>query len=214
MYKFKLKELNFSRCRNWLLDGARRQTEDPVYSFIATWISFNHFYTTYAYSNLDKFRSWSNEKSDGNLMDKAQWNYLIDSKEFVQFFKEFEDRQKILFEIKVGLPIKNILFEKNIPEGYSGECKLSDLGISPLIQAIYQIRNNLFHGIKDPFQDKRDRRLSQIGCKFMLPLVCDLLIVTEGEVLDALDDIQHEEIGSIRKIAGYKVKNESEWSGK
>ena len=109
MSKFKLKALNFSRCRRWIIDAENRRTDDPVYAFIAAWISFNHYYSTYASSNFQKFTAWSRNNFSGSTGDKAQWNYLISSSEFAQFFIEFKKHQSSLFEIKINLPVKNML---------------------------------------------------------------------------------------------------------
>ena len=73
--------------------------------------------------------------------------------------------------------------------------------MSQVFEIIYQIRNNLFHGNKDPFRNTRDKNLSQFGSKFMLSFKSVLLSYTYGEELDAFDNQQQEEIDIVAKIA-------------
>ena len=197
MSNFTLKDLNFSRSRRWIINAKDKQGSDPAYSFIAAWISFNHFYGTFASSNRAGFLAWSKNNSG----DKAQLTYLITRKEFADFFSMFKAEQKELFEIEVNLPVINLLNGQGIPDGIKGKYKLADLQVEQIFQVIYQIRNNLFHGNKDPFANERDKVLSQFGSHFMLLLLSTLLTHTYGEVLDAFDDEQQKEINDVANIA-------------
>ena len=67
----------------------------------------------------------------------------------------------------------------------------------------------MFHGEKEPFKNKRDRRLSKFGCRLMIPLVSEMLIETSGEVLDAFGDQQDEDIKMIYQIAGRRRPSSS-----
>lgn len=193
-----LKDLNFSRCRRWILDARDKQESDPVYAFIALWIGFNYYYGTFASSNRTDFHKYSKGKKG----DKVQWNYLIARKEFAKFFAAFRAAQKELFEIEINLPIMDLLFNRSIPENVKrGKYKLRDLQTEQIFQIIYQIRNNLFHGNKDPFVNERDKRLSKFGSQFMLLFLSTLLTNTGGEVLDLDDDKQQKEIKDIADIA-------------
>ena len=88
-----------------------------------------------------------------------------------------------------------------MPDGMEGEYKLADLDTEQIFQIIYQIRNNLFHGNKDPFTDRRDKSLSQFGSQVMLFFLSALLARTFGEVLDAFDNEQQQEINDVTNIA-------------
>jgi hypothetical protein len=201
MSNFTLKELDFSRSRRWIIDANSKQDVDSVYSFIASWISFNHFYGTYASSNRADFLEWAKNNMKGSSGDKAQLLYLISRKEFVDFIDNFKTEQKELFEIKVRLPIINLLNEQGVPDGIQGEYKLVDLQIEQIFLIIYQVRNNLFHGNKNPFANERDKTLSQFGSQFMLIFLSALLTHTYGEVLDVFDDEQQQEINDVANIA-------------
>lgn len=201
MSTFTLKDLNFARTRRWIIDAKSKQDTDPVYSFIATWIGFNHFYGTFASTNSKDFQDWSKRNMSGSPGDKAQLIYLVQSKEFIEFFKVFKSEQQKLFTIEIRLPVINLLSEQGVPDGIAGKYKLSDLQADQIFQVVYQIRNNLFHGDKDPFRDERDRDLSEFGSEFMLLLTSSLLSRTYGEVLDAFDNQQQAEIETVAKIA-------------
>lgn len=201
MSGFTLKELNFSRSRRWIIDAKSKQGVDPVYSFIALWISFNHFYGTYASSNRTDFLEWTKNNMGGNTGDKAQLLYLIARQEFVDFFAVFKTEQKDLFEIEIELPVINLLNEQGVPDNTKGKYRLEDLQIKQIFLIIYQIRNNLFHGNKDPFTNERDKRLSLFGSRFMLLFLSALLSHTYGEVLDAFDDEHQQEINDVANIA-------------
>ena len=201
MSNFTLKELNFSRSRHWILDAKSRQSADPVYSFIASWISFNHFYGTYASSNRADFLDWTKKNMKGSSGDKAQLLYIIAKKEFVDSFGVFKTEQKKLFEIEVELPVINLLDGQGVPDVIEGKYKLADLQTKQIFLIVYQIRNNLFHGNKDPSWNTRDKRLSQVGSQFMLLFLSSLLSHTYGEVRDAYNDQQQQEINDVANIA-------------
>jgi hypothetical protein len=198
MCNFTLKELNFVRIRQWIIDTKNKQDADPVYSFIAAWIGFNHFYGTFASINSKDFSAWLNSRHPG---DRAQLMYLIQTKEFVEFFDAFKSEQQELFSIEIKLPIINPLNERGVPDGVKGKYKLYDLPINQIFEVVYQIRNNLFHGDKDPFRDERDKELSCFGSEFMLLFISSLLSRTYGEELDAFDNQQQEEIEIVKRIA-------------
>ncbi len=197
MSNFTLKELNFARIRQWIIDAKAKQDTDSVYSFIAAWIGFNHFYGTFASTQKKNFLTWLNGRHSG---DRAQLMYLIQTKEFVEFFDVFKSKHQKLFSIEITLPVINPLKEQGVPDNLKGNYKLSDLPINQIFEVIYQIRNNLFHGDKDPFRDERDKELSQFGSEFMLLLTSNLLLRTYGEEEDAFDKQQQEEIEIVKKI--------------
>lgn len=202
-----LKDLNFSRSRHWLLDAKDKQNIDPVYSFIASWISFNHYYGAFAASNPADFLTWSTSNMRGSSGDRAQLMYLINKKEFSDFFNTFKLKQKELFDTKIDLPIINLLNKHGVPADINGEFKLTDLQVEQIFQAIYQIRNNLFHGGKDLFTNERDMALSTFGSKFMLLFLSTLLTHTYGEELDVYDAKKMKEIDDVANIARKNLDN-------
>jgi len=204
MSNFTLKELNFSRIRQWLFDAKNKQDIDPVYSFIATWISFNHFYATFSSTNRKGFSEWLNRPRSG---DRAQLMYLIQTKEFVEFFNTFKSEQPILFSVEIKLPVIDLLNKKDIPDGVKGKYILNNLPINQIFEVIYQIRNNLFHGNKDPFRDIRDKELSQFGSEFMLLFISNLLLRTYGEEEDIFDKQHQEDIEIVKRIANRGIKD-------
>jgi hypothetical protein len=200
MSDFALKELSFARSRRWLIDAQDRRTSDPVYSFIATWISFNHFYGTYAASNAKEFEVWSKKNASGSPGDKAQWRFLVQTKEFTKLFDAFKASSPNPFDLQIQLPVIDVLTGKAAPEGLKGAYKCADLRTEQIFEVIYQIRNNLFHGNKDPFSAERDKSLSTFACDFLLPFVSSLISATGGEVLNAYDDKQREDIAKVAAI--------------
>jgi hypothetical protein len=207
MSNFTLKELNFTRIRQWIIEAKNKQETDPVYSFIAIWIGFNHFYATFADTNYKDFSEWTKKNMKGSQGDKAQLKYLIQKKEFVEFFDTFKFEQPTLLNLEITLPIINFLNKQCVPDGMKGKYKLSHLHINQLFEVIYQIRNNLFHGNKDPFRNIRDKELSQFGSEFMLLFISSLLSHTYGEEEDVFDIQQQAEIELVKGIAKTSTKD-------
>ncbi len=181
MCPLKLKELDFSKTRNWIGRAENEQENDPIYSFISAWIGFNYYYSTFAKAYNMDFISWieTNRKRKG---DKSQWLFLINHEEFNKFFDNFKKRHPDVFKEKISLPIENMLNGMKVPDGLSGEFELNDLKVVQIFSTIYQIRNNLFHGDKDPDKDKRDMQLSILASKFMVSFLNELIDNTYGEV--------------------------------
>ena len=108
--------------------------------------------------------------------------FLISDKNFIEFFDNFRTSNTECFSENVKLPVINMLSGGGIPEGYEGEYPLHDLNGEQIFSVIYQIRNNLFHGDKDPDKDKRDMQLSKFANKFLVPFLIELIEKTYGEV--------------------------------
>ena len=98
------------------------------------------------------------------------------------------------------MPVFNVLTGKAVPDALTGTYKCADLRPEQICYIVYQIRNNLFHGSKDPFSSDRDELLSTLACDLMLPLVSSLVSATDGEVLNVYDKKQREEIAKVASI--------------
>lgn len=88
----------------------------------------------------------------------------------------------------MDLPVTDMLNEdKKVPKGKKGTIKLESLNEDEIFQVIYQIRNNLFHGSKNPEKNSRDKELAEAACEFMIPFLIDLIENTYGEVKNACE---------------------------
>jgi len=178
-----LKGLDFIKMRNWIKSARDKQSNDPVFSFISSWIGFNYYYSTFANEHKKEFILWINENFDGKKGDRAQWSFFVNHDCFNAFFSNFRINNKSLFEAQIHLPIINMLSRDQVPSSIKGKYKLKDLSDKQIFSVIYQIRNNLFHGNKDPEKDKRDKKLSTLAGDFMVPFLTALINNTDGEVI-------------------------------
>lgn len=181
----KLKELNCRRILSWLKMTKDKKYEDSIFSFISAWIGFNYYYSTFVTSYRKEFESWNKEYFKGYKGDKAQWVFLVSHEKFKLFFKSFRERNANVFEEEILLPIKNMIGGPSVPTGLQGKYKLKELNDKQIFSVIYQIRNNLFHGEKDPEKDERDRKLSTIASNFMISFMSALIENTDGLIRKA-----------------------------
>ncbi len=188
MAPIKLKDLEFAKMKRWVKEAKCRLKKDPIVAFISAWISFNYYYSTFTCTNRDKFRTWYEEyfkqRLKGPPGHKAKLTFLIKHKDFKQFFSDFKKRNGPIFDKSVDLPVRDMLTDKLIPENRNGAFKLENLGEEEIFKVIYQIRNNLFHGDKDPIKNRRDKELSEIAGEFMVQFLIELIDYTNGEVKD------------------------------
>lgn len=197
-----LKGLDFERSRSWLERAADFREEDPVGAFISAWISYNHYYSTFALEYARDFAAWRKAHSNGRHGDKAELLFLVHNQDFIEFLDEHKQQCLQRLSLPIELPIINMLSGSSVPENKTGACELSDLPYNDLFLVIYQIRNNLFHGSKDPTKRNRDRILCTTAAEFMVPLVASLLSSTYGEVLNAYEDAERDAARErVRKIA-------------
>lgn len=164
---------------NWLEKAKNLETIDPSSSFICTWISFNHYYSTFAQENKVSFKNWSRVHYGGKKGDKAELFYLVNHTIFNNFFSIFKKSNSGLFsKIVIELPIIDTMYNKNTPEGLTGRHKLSEINNDDIFSIIYQIRNNLFHGRKDPSKRERDITLCKEMSNFMIPFLSSLIEIS------------------------------------
>jgi len=79
----------------------------------------------------------------------------------------------------MDLPVINLRNGYPVPENVSGSTRIGTLSPEQLFSVLYQIRSNLFHGMKDPDKDVRDLELSRKAAEFMVPF-CYLLVEQTG----------------------------------
>jgi hypothetical protein len=172
-----LRGLDKDKLCRWIKTAEDNGTGDPVYSFIAAWIGFNYYYSTFAFAEDKKdegFKIWSNSNFHGSKGDKAQWSFLIQHSSFESFFNNFKKQNKKIFGVSIKLPIVDMLKGEFVPKDRTGEIKLEELSTLEIFEILYQIRNNLFHGDKDPKKNERDLELSTFACRFALPFLRNL----------------------------------------
>ena len=144
---------------------------DPVSNFISSWIAFNHIYSTNASHPNGQFQHWSREvgiKRNGSPLkgDKAELEFFALSQECDPILNAIQaDIENTLPHI--SLPIRNILYRRYVPDDTKRSISLFELSTLDIFFTIYQIRNNLFHGSKDPKKSERDLELCIIAAQFM-----------------------------------------------
>ena len=178
-----LKGLDFKKMRNWIKSAKDKQRNDHVFSFISAWIGFNYYYSTFANEHKKEFISWADKNFSGYRGNKSQWSFLINHYSFKAFFNSFRESNEAIFKSEIRLPVENMIGNDPVPKDFKGIYKLKDLDDEQIFSVVYQIRNNLFHGEKDPEKDKRDKKLSIFASDFMMPFLIDLIENTNGEVI-------------------------------
>lgn len=167
------------RVRNWHNKAIESIESDPVSSFISSWIAFNHTYSTHASNPNGLFRHWSEEVGQlrfGKRLkgDKAELEFFAISEECLPILKAVQaDIESTLPSIK--LPIRSVLYKTPVPDDTERTVNLFTLNSIDIFFTIYQIRNNLFHGSKDPRQSQRDLELCNIAAQFMNSLISKIL---------------------------------------
>jgi len=178
-----LKGLDFMKMRNWIKIAVDKRDSDPIFSFISAWIGFNYYYFTFAKEHEKDFITWDKEHFHGRRGDKSQLLFLVSHDDLKKFFNKFRENNTEIFEAEVDLPIKKMIGGDPVPKNLKGRCKLKDLTIEQIFSVVYQIRNNLFHGAKDPKKNERDKTLSTFACNFIVPFLEDMIKNTYGEVI-------------------------------
>lgn len=182
MYTIRLDGLNKAKARRWLENARRFLETDPVYAFVSAWIVFNYYYGTFSGVDSKSFIEWARQNASGSDGDKAQWRYLVSQPALktilVKYFAEGSGHP----EITLDLPVINMRNGRRVPEDVSGCIRICALSPEQLFGTLYQIRNNLLHGMKDPAKDTRDLDLSKRAAEFLVPF-CFFLIEQTGPAL-------------------------------
>jgi hypothetical protein len=155
----RLDGLNRSLVEHWI---KRAESEhDYANKYISIWIAFNHYYATHWLHHRSE--EISRRVSCGqkiHIKDKKAMDLLvstsISSRIYSTLFRTNDN-------ISVMLPINNDISNEKVPSDVSGKTSIKDITISQCFDILYQIRNNLFHGRKDPTKIKRDIELCEFG---------------------------------------------------
>lgn len=137
------------------LDRAKRHDKivDEGDKFISLWIAFNGWMK----------RTFGEGKSDRKLIESVKRfqkirsifdTLKIDNEQFVKSLEELSKHS-----------IADMRFFKN-----DNKVTRYDGSFESLIEAIYKIRCNLFHGRKDPDEDRKDYELVCLSYKILLAL--------------------------------------------
>lgn len=160
--------INVNRIRNWNLMARLQIDQDPAMSFIASWIAFNHVYATYANSFKSDFEEWSGQNKN-KRGDKAQVEFFASSKLAKNLLVNLNEKGK---SYELSLPVESVLNGHKVPNTFKQSINIFELGSIDLFFVIYQVRNNLFHGSKDPFSSPRDESLCVVLADFLVDLNC------------------------------------------
>ena len=156
----RLDGLNWNLLNHWIKKS--EDEEEYVDKFISVWIAFNHYYATYyvdvKYEEIEQRRA---ENKKISIPDKAGIFLLTENPIVQNTYQKINEQLKI----NITLPVVDDITGKKVPEDKADEMELASLTINEFLDVIYQIRNNLFHGRKDPGKSERDRILCEIAFK-------------------------------------------------
>lgn len=175
-----IKELDKERMKSWLRMAENSQKDDPVMSFIAAWIAFNYYYSTFCSSRANRkgFQSWVERTGQDEYSDKTRWLYLMKTDHFLDCYKNLWKSD--VLEENIQLPIIDMLYGRKVPDNREGELKWENLTMEEVFRVLYQIRNNLFHGQKQiDDKNERDKKLTTAASNFMVPLLRELISQTQ-----------------------------------
>jgi hypothetical protein len=138
---------------NWLERAEREENSlDDADRFINLWIAFNAWMK----------KEYGESKLDAVLISEAKNNRGLES-----IFDKLKDNQldKNLKKIKK----KGLIYDMRYP-GDTKKAKEYNASFGSLLDVIYQVRCNLFHGRKNIKDDTRDEELVEICYQILLPL--------------------------------------------
>lgn len=121
--------------------------------FISLWIAFN---------------GWMRGKFGEDKGDRNQIESVKCMRDFKEVFNQLRGNNlafKECLDKLEGLSVVNMQFKKNREDVYR-----YDGTFESLIEVIYQVRCNLFHGRKDIDEDKKDIELVSLAYRILLPL--------------------------------------------
>ena len=138
----------------WLQRAERKQVfVDDGDRFISLWIAFN---------------GWMRGRFGEAIGDRNQIEAVKEIQDFKEVFnnlKTTDDKFRECLEKLSALPIVNMQFRNNQEVIY-----VYDGTFESLIELIYQVRCNLFHGRKDITDDEKDIEAVSLAYQILLPL--------------------------------------------
>jgi len=139
--------------QKWMIRAERGQEFlDDGDRFISLWIAFN------GWMKCD----FGEAENDGSLI-----NHVKESAKFQQVFENIKNQSEfaeLLRQLRM-FTVMNMRYPND-----SNRLKRYDGSFASLIDVLYQVRCNLFHGRKDITDDQRDYELVQLSYKILLPL--------------------------------------------
>lgn len=141
--------------REWLIRAEREEHDsiDDGDRFISLWIAFN---------------GWMRGEFGEDLSDRQYIDNVKKLEEFKSVFETLKTNNPNLIsdltELK-KISVVDMRFRKREETIYK-----FDGTFESLIEVIYQIRCNLFHGRKDVNEDKKDIELVRLAYRILLPL--------------------------------------------
>ncbi len=147
LWKYNINALSVETIiERWYQKGVNENT-DFTDKFMYLWVSFNAFYKAYSTGNSQSYIAFLSRQKNKNNSDRNQIEYIKviftsfviqDQKEIKEFYRFLQNR---LDSMKSGI----IRLENNTLKKYS-DIK----SVDEFLEVIYTIRNNLFHGSKNP----------------------------------------------------------------
>ncbi len=183
MCQIELKGLHFKRFRLWLQRAKERQGKDSIDAFICAWIAFNHYYSTYCGRDeeTDALYAHATLAKGKYVSDFNQLLFLCDQSDFKACYYAFRKDRGDLFKQAILLPVDKM---ETIRKSPTSRKRLTSLETAPpkrIIMTLSDIRTNLFHGYKDP-DDERDMSLCHWAASILIPFLEFLDSNTTGEV--------------------------------
>ncbi len=138
----------------WLGRAERkREFVDDGDRFISLWIAFN---------------GWMKSKFGETLFDRYLINEVKGMKEFNGVFRDLKNSDRNFLQTLKKFEICTVADMRYVNN--NRKIRKYDGSFDSLMEAIYQIRCNLFHGRKDTEKDKKDKELVSIAYSILLPL--------------------------------------------
>ena len=175
-----ISNIDLDKAKRWQADAKIKLDSNLSFEgFISSWITFNYFYSSFCTDNDITYQTWLKDNSRKNG-DKSKLLFLVADNQFQTIYLDFKNSHSYLFDTAIDLPIIDMENRKYVPNNRNGRFKFNDLTIQEAFSILYQIRNNLIHGSKDPEKNGRDFFLSHIAGNFLIPFLKILIDKTSN----------------------------------
>ena len=149
---------------------------EPDYfsSFTTLWIAFNAYYKAY-YSYRGGDRNFNNRRGIDKIKESKEHYELV--KELVKKSGDFRRNLRSLAHELKGQPLQNMQNRKELKlpeEALDSNSEISSDFYRALVEIIYTIRNNMFHGDKE-IVSERDRRLVELAYKILHGFMSEII---------------------------------------
>jgi hypothetical protein len=141
---------SLKKCRDWYVSSLEHQ--DPTDKFLSIWIAFNIMYNLYNALNGYKYKDEYDDHSKAIYIKE-----LLDSESIMSQIINLPKLIELLNQYDISRTTKKetIMYNMNLQEKYKE--KNYKEAFENLLECLYKIRCNLFHGVKgrDDFRQKR-----------------------------------------------------------